>query len=445
MTASTVARPPRTSSLAARVAGAVRARSAEALVFSVATLLALLHALDDAFLLPKPGVPLTQHALAAGIAVAASALAIWRFPTMRPGLRSATAFAFGALAMLNGGRHAYHITVQDMTTANDVTGLVALAAGVVLVGLAAWIPFRHRGEGDAGPVRRWAIRLLVPVGFVLGAITVFGPVGMALTDIHSLQKPLGDKPNAAYETVHFTTSDGVELEGWYRPSRNGASVLVMSGGGSNRTGALRHAKLLERQGYGVLVYDPRGMGHSGGTVNSYAWGWDKDADAAVKFVKSQPDVEDGRIGALGLSSGADAAIDYAGRRHDLRAVVADGAAAIGYEDIKEYIVQVARPPADVGAVQDDRGHPGPLAAQGLARRPHRGHASAAPGHLCRRAGEGVGRALRPRRRRAEPALVPAEGQPHRRAQAVPRAVRAAGDDLLRASPRVEAPTGIEPV
>ena len=336
MTASTVARPPRTSSLAARVAGAVRARSAEALVFSVATLLALLHALDDAFLLPKPGVPLTQHALAAGIAVAASALAIWRFPTMRPGLRAATAFAFGALAMLNGGRHAYHITVQDMTTANDVTGLVALAAGVVLVGLAAWIPFRHRGEGDAGPVRRWAIRLLVPVGFVLGAITVFGPVGMALTDIHSLQKPLGDKPNAAYETVHFTTSDDVELEGWYRPSRNGASVLVMSGGGSNRTGALRHAKMLERQGYGVLVYDPRGMGHSGGTVNSYAWGWDKDADAAVKFVKSQPDVEDGRIGALGLSSGADAAIDYAGRRHDLRAVVADGAAAIGYEDIKEY-------------------------------------------------------------------------------------------------------------
>ena len=91
------------------------------------------------------------------------------------------------------------------------------------------------------------------------------PVGMALTDIHSLEKPVGQAPNAAYKTVHFTASDGVKLEGWYRPSRNGATVLVIPGGGSNRMGPLRHAKMLERQGYGVLVYDARGLGHSEGT------------------------------------------------------------------------------------------------------------------------------------------------------------------------------------
>ena len=31
----------------------------------------------------------------------------------------------------------------------------------------------------------------------------------------------------------FTASDGVDLEGWYRPSQNGASVLMISGGGGN--------------------------------------------------------------------------------------------------------------------------------------------------------------------------------------------------------------------
>ena len=304
-------------------------------MFSGATVVALAHALDDAFLLNSGGVPLTQHALAAAVALAASVLAIARFDSLRPGLRSLTAFVFGALAMINGGRHAHHIATVDVT-ANDVTGVLALAAGVVLVGLAAWIPFHHRGQGAATPARRWAIRAVVVPVSIVAAYAIGGPVGMALTDIHSLEKPVGDAPNAAYKTVHFTASDGVKLEGWYRPSRNGATVLVIPGGGSNRMGPLRHAKLLERQGYGVLVFDARGLGHSEGTPNSYGWDWDKDVDAALAYLKRRDDVDPSRIGALGLSTGADMAIDAAGRRSDLRAVVADGSAAIGYHDIEEY-------------------------------------------------------------------------------------------------------------
>ena len=378
MTASTAARPPRTFPLLARAAATVRARSAEALVFSAATLVALLHALDDAFLLPGGGVPVTQHALAAGIAVLASAVAIWAFPSLRPGVRAATAFTFGVLAAVNGGRHVHHIYFDDVASANDLTGALALVAGVVLVGLAAYIPFRHRGEGVANPVGRWAIRVGVLAALVVSVPTVFGPVGMAITDIHSLQRPIGDAPNAAYKTVHFTASDGVDLEGWYRPSRNGASVLMISGGGGNRRSTLRHAKMLERNGYGVLVYDPRGSGHSEGTINSYGWGWDKDIDAAIAFLKSRPDVEGGRIGALGLSTGADMAIDAAGRRSDLRAIVADGSAAIGYQDIKEFSDDADPAPADVAAVQDHRGDPGALRPRGLPRGPHRPHARAEP-------------------------------------------------------------------
>jgi uncharacterized protein len=295
-------------------------------VFAAAVFVALLHAFDDAFLLPGGGVPLTQHALAFAIALGASALAVWRFRSLRPGVQAALAFTFGALAMVNGGRHAHHV-LNEGWSANDVTGVLALVAGVVLVGLAAWIPFAHRGEGS------WPARLLVPPLLVLSVVFLFGPVGMAIVDIHSLDRPVGSPPSAAYKTVHFTTSDGLRLEGWYRPSRNGASVLMISGGGGNRRSTLRHATMLERHGYGVLVYDPRGSGNSEGTVNSYGWGWDKDADAAMDYLAAHGG---GRIGALGLSTGADIAIDTAGRRSDLAAVIADGSAAIGYEDIKEY-------------------------------------------------------------------------------------------------------------
>lgn len=313
-----------------------RARSAEALVFGVAAAVALLHALDDAFLLPGGGVPLTQHALAAAIALVASVLAVVRFPALRPGLRAALAFTFGVLAIVNGGRHAFHIVDEAGMTANDVTGVLALVAGVVLVGLAAWIPFRHRGEGASGPVRRWTIRVLVLPALVLATAFVFMPVGLAIVDIHSLHRPIGSPPDAAYQTVGFTASDGVDLEGWYRPSRNGASVLMISGGGGNRRSTLRHAGMLVRHGYGVLLYDPRGSGNSEGTINSYGWGWEKDAAAALDFLAARDDVEPGRVGVLGLSTGADIAIDIAARRDDVRAVVADGSAAIGYQDIKAY-------------------------------------------------------------------------------------------------------------
>jgi dienelactone hydrolase len=335
MTATAVATPPRPASLLTRIAGAVRTRTAEALVFSGAAAVALLHAFDDAFLLPGGGVPLTQHALAFGIALVATVLAVVRFGSLRPGVRSAIAFTFGVLAVVNGGRHVHHM-LGEGTTANDVTGALALAAGVVLVGLAAWIPFRHRGEGASGPVRRWAVRVLVLPGLLLAVVLFFGPVGMAIVDIHSLHRSIGSPPSADYQNVNFTASDGVDLEGWYRPSQNGASVLMISGGGGNRRSTLRHAKILVRHGYGVLVYDPRGSGNSEGTVNSYGWGWEKDAAAALDFLAMRDDVEPGRVGALGLSTGADMAIDIAGRRDDVKAVVADGSAAIGYEDIKEY-------------------------------------------------------------------------------------------------------------
>src|SRR4051812_18652854 len=157
----------------------LRSRSAEAVVFGSAAVLALAHAFDDALLLPGAGVPLTRHALALAIALVATGAAIFRFEAMRPGARALTAFTFGVLAAVNGGRHAHHI-LHEGTTANDVTGVLALAAGVALVGLAAWIPFRHRGERSASPVKRWGIRAGVLAAGVLAVIFFYLPVGFGI-------------------------------------------------------------------------------------------------------------------------------------------------------------------------------------------------------------------------------------------------------------------------
>lgn len=306
-------------------------RSREALVFSAATAVALVHALDDAFFHRQPGVGLGQHALAAALSLVLGLGAVYAFPALRPALRSAVALLFGALATVNGLLHVKHIADSGVA-ASDLTGALAAAAGVVLIGLAIAIPWLHRGEGPAGPRRRWAYRVLaVPVGLLAFVYTIV-PVSIALTETHKYREPIGSPPGADYRELGFEATDGVDISAWYRPTQNGATIIVVHGGGGDRTGAVAHAKLLVRHGYGVLLHDARGRGKSEGVQNSYGWGWPKDVAGAIRFLKTRDEVDPERIGALGLSTGADILIQVAGQGMDLKAVVADGTFAGSFED-----------------------------------------------------------------------------------------------------------------
>ena len=305
--------------------------SGEALVFSGATAVALLHAMDDAFFHRQPGVGPGQHALAAALSLVLGLGAIYAFPYARPGVRSAIALLFGSLAIVNGLLHVKHIA-DSGAAASDVTGVLGAAAGAVLVALAIAIPWRHRGEGPAGPRRRWAYRVLaVPLGLLAFLYTIV-PMGIALTETHKYREPVGAPPGADYREVSFEATDGVAISAWYRPTQNGATIIVVHGCGGDRTGAVAHAKLLVRHGYGVILHDARGRGRSQGVQNAYGWGWPKDVGGAIRFLKTRGEVDPERIGALGLSTGADVLIQVAGQRTDLKAVVADGTYAGSFED-----------------------------------------------------------------------------------------------------------------
>jgi uncharacterized membrane protein HdeD (DUF308 family) len=302
-----------------------RLRSMEARVFLGATSIALVHALDDAFAHRGPGLGAGQHAAAGVLALGAAVTAVAVFPSLRPGLRAALAFSFGCLALANGVLHAGHVAA-DHVSAADVTGVLAAAAGAVLIALAVHIPWSHRGRGS------WTSRAVAVPAALLGALLVLGPVVLGVVATHKWREPVGRPPTSDYRDVSFRASDGLRLAGWYRPSHNGASVVVVHGGSSDRRGAMAHAELLARHGYGALVYDARGRGESEGSENNYGWDWDKDLDGALAFLRRRPDVEPGRIGAIGLSTGADALLAVAARRPDLAAVVTDGAAAASFAD-----------------------------------------------------------------------------------------------------------------
>lgn len=305
----------------------------ETVAFRGATAIALVHALDDAFLNRQPGVDVDQHALAAGISLAAGVGALVAFPRLRPGFRAGIAIVFGVLALVNGGLHVAHIAV-DAVGGSDVTGVLALAAGVVLIFVGLGIPLVHRGEGAATRRRRWAYRVLAIAGGA-GLVYVFLlPVSIAIVQTHKHREPIGEPPSGAYEAVTFGASDGLRLSGWYVRSKNRAAVILVHGGGGDRTGALRHAELLAGRGYGVLVYDSRGRGESEGSPNALGWGWEKDVAGALAYVADRPDVDPDRIGGLGLSTGADVLIEVAADTRELEAVVSDGATIRSFADAR---------------------------------------------------------------------------------------------------------------
>ena len=118
--------------------------------------------------------------------------------------------------------------------ASDLTGALAAAAGFVLIGLAVAIPWLHRGAGPASPRRRWALPRRRRPGRLLAFFFTVVPMSIGLNETHKFREPVGAPPSADYREVAFEATDGVELAGWYRPTRNGATILVVHGGGSDR-------------------------------------------------------------------------------------------------------------------------------------------------------------------------------------------------------------------
>ena len=280
-----------------------------------------LHVLDDSFIQPQPGTSAGDHLAGGLVPLALIALAAVLYPRVRAGARGTLAVVFGLLALIMGTAEAGYYTLKVGPSGDDYTGLLTIAAGLVLVGLGGWTLWKTRKLDDSR-VRRYVRRALIAAAALVVAWSVMFPIALGYGTTHIL-RPIVPAENldAAHEDVTFKTSDGLELSGWYIPSRNGAAVIVYPG----RSGSQKPARVLARHGYGVLLFDRRGEGESDGDGNLFGWGGDKDIIAAAKFLKSRPDVDPERIGGVGLSVGAELMLQTAAETDDLAAVVSEGA------------------------------------------------------------------------------------------------------------------------
>jgi hypothetical protein len=292
-----------------------------------------LHVADDAFLQPEPGTSALDHAPGGLAQLAALGLVAAAYRRGRAGLRATIAIVAGLFALVIGATSAGYTTVTVGASGDDFTGLLVLPAGLALIGVGIATLWRSRKLDDR---RRWRYtrRALIIVAAPILAYATVAPLafGYVITHVMRQTVPAADL-GATHENVSFRTSDGLELHGWYVPSRNGAAVIAFPG----RNGPQAHTRMLARHGYGVLLFDRRGEGKSEGDSNLLGWGGDKDILAAIEYLKTRPDVEPGRIGGLGLSVGGELMLQAAAETDELAAVVSEGAGTRQFsEQLEEF-------------------------------------------------------------------------------------------------------------
>ena len=287
-----------------------------------------LHVVDDNFLQPNPGTSAADHLLSGlvplGLLVAAGVF----YERLRAGARAIIAFLAGISGVI-GGIEAVHYTRAVGPSGDDYTGLVSLAAGLVLIGLGGVMLWRSRRRDDR-LTWRYGRRTLLAFGAAAFAWVIVFPLAISYVVTHAARAtvPAADL-GAPYQDVEFTTDDGLRLRGWYIRSRNGAAVISFPG----RASSQKRAKLLARHGYGVLLFDRRGEGESDGDPNLFGWEGEQDVHAAVRFLQGRPDVDPDRIGGIGLSVGGEMMLAAAAESTALKAIVSEGASGRSVRDI----------------------------------------------------------------------------------------------------------------
>lgn len=311
--------------------GSSRLPTGERRVFLVATAAVMLHIADDNFIQPAAGMSASDHLASGLVPLCFMAAAGAAYLRVRAGARAVIALFFGltglVVGLLESGNHLLH----GGPSHDDYTGFLAAAAGLTLLGSGARTLWTSRRAGRS-PVRRYLRRVAIGVLSVVVFMELVVPFwwGYVSTHVVRAEVPAADL-GADYENVTLSTSDGLHLRGWYVPSRNGAAVIAFPG----RKGPQAQARMLVRNGYGVLLFDRRGEGASDGDPNSLGWGGARDLHAALDYLEQRPDVDPGRIGGLGLSVGGELMLQAAAEDERLAAVVSEGA---GIRSLSEQLV-----------------------------------------------------------------------------------------------------------
>lgn len=183
-------------------------------------------------------------------------------------------------------------------------------------------------------IRKASLRQVLTIGMLVMAIAMSGcklPLDyFADQMIYPERQELPKTPaqyDLKFEDVEFESVDGIRLQAWLIPAESEKLILITHPMGFTRYGYtlkmkprvrtkvevefLKTVQQLNHAGYAVLMFDFRNHGQSGRShdgitgagLNEY-----QDVVAAVRYIKSNPALQNKKIGILGHCMGANSVI-----------------------------------------------------------------------------------------------------------------------------------------
>lgn len=132
----------------------------------------------------------------------------------------------------------------------------------------------------------------------------------------------GEPSGLPWRTAEIPGVRGKRLFGWFVPAGEAAPALVvMHGWGGNAEMMLPLAAPLHAEGYSLLFLDARCHGRSDEDSFASLPRFAEDIEAGLAWLARQPDIDADRLGVIGHSVGAGAALLVASRQPRLRAVI----------------------------------------------------------------------------------------------------------------------------
>jgi fermentation-respiration switch protein FrsA (DUF1100 family) len=177
------------------------------------------------------------------------------------------------------------------------------------------------------------------IGICLLALVLLGAIGWIGSEraLHPGYHPYGWSlatfPVLHPERVQVRTADNIVLDGRFFRGDHPSLVILAAGYGDTQDQMLPIAAFLHNAGFGVLTFDSRARGASGGEYVTLGALEPQDLISLVNYAAGRSDVDAKRMGVLGISMGGSTAILAAAKDKRLSAVVDDS----GFSDAPRII------------------------------------------------------------------------------------------------------------
>ena len=177
---------------------------------------------------------------------------------------------------------------------------------------------------------------MVLVSLLVGTLGLLGyGIYYAWTEVDGILhcRKLPDRVTPAalgWEYESFTLEvGGLPVEGWFIPNRRDVTCILAPGYDGNRSAFLSEGfahmlRALYGEGLALALFDPRGLGESGGELYALGAFEDEDIIAVMEYLKGEKGIEGFVL--LGVSAGASAVIRAAAAHEpkwEIRCVIAD--------------------------------------------------------------------------------------------------------------------------